>query len=125
VFGDEKSELLSNCLIFLAPSRDEGLPITLLEASSYGRCCVASDIPAHREVIEDGITGYLVPRDDKGRFVQKVRDLTAAPTDSIRFIGAAAKKAVVNKFNWETTAQKTEILFEALLNETNTYPKSR
>jgi glycosyltransferase involved in cell wall biosynthesis len=40
VAGREKAELFGNCLLFLAPSAGEGLPITVLEAAAYGKCQV-------------------------------------------------------------------------------------
>ena len=42
-------ELFSNAYLFCLPSTLEGLPIALLEAMSYGNCCVASDIPENLE----------------------------------------------------------------------------
>ena len=60
VSGSEKEELLSNALVFVLPSRIEGLPIALLEAKAYGLCCLASDIAPHREIIADGCDGALL-----------------------------------------------------------------
>jgi glycosyltransferase involved in cell wall biosynthesis len=53
VYGNDKEVLLGNCFAFCLPSTLEGLPITLLEAMSHKRICLASDIPAHREVLGD------------------------------------------------------------------------
>ena len=56
VFNNDKNVLLSNCLLFCSPSELEGLPITLLEAMSYKKICVVSNINAHKEAIaENGI----------------------------------------------------------------------
>jgi glycosyltransferase involved in cell wall biosynthesis len=117
VFGAEKEELLSNCRIFVAPSQDEGLPITVLEATSYGRCCVATEIPAFSEVIDDGITGFLFPKDDKNSFVQKVANLLNTPQENLENIGKKAKEKVANNFSWERTADLTENLFRRLIDE--------
>jgi glycosyltransferase involved in cell wall biosynthesis len=48
--GQALQELYANAGIFVLPSSHEGLPIALLEAMSFGLCCVASDIPAHLSV---------------------------------------------------------------------------
>ena len=117
VSGREKAELLGNCLLFLAPSKDEGLPITVLEAATYKRCCIASDIPAHQETIDNGTTGFLFPRDDKKSFVEKVKNLLNKPHSFINSIGNASKHKVTDKFNWERTVDKTEILYRKLLDE--------
>jgi glycosyltransferase involved in cell wall biosynthesis len=115
VTGVEKAELLSNCLLFLAPSAYEGLPITLLEAIAYGRCCVASAIPAHAEVIDEGHTGFLFPPDDQTRFVQSVQHLTQRPLEALAAVGAEAKVRALHKFNWAKTALRYEKLFQSLV----------
>jgi len=56
VFNKDKNVLLNNCLLFCSPSELEGLPITLLEAMSYKKICVVSNINAHKEALsENGI----------------------------------------------------------------------
>lgn len=51
VYGDMISELYSNAYIFLLPSNLEGMANALLEAMSYGNCCLISDIPENTEVV--------------------------------------------------------------------------
>ena len=46
-------ELYSNSYLYVLPSELEGMPLSLLEAMSYGNCCVVSDIPECAEVVED------------------------------------------------------------------------
>ena len=57
VQGEELEELYSNAYVYILPSDLEGMPLSLLEAMSYGNCCLTSDIPECSTVIEDkGIT---------------------------------------------------------------------
>ncbi len=57
VQGEELEELYSNCLLYCLPSDVEGMPISLLEAMSYGKMCLVSDIEENVQVIGDlGIT---------------------------------------------------------------------
>ncbi len=49
VQGDTLTELFSNCYMYVLPSDIEGMPISLLEAMSFGRKCLASDIPENSE----------------------------------------------------------------------------
>lgn len=51
VYGDTISELYSNAYTFLLPSNLEGMANALLEAMSYGNCCLISDIPENTEVV--------------------------------------------------------------------------
>lgn len=52
VQGRELEELYSNAWLFVLPSDIEGMAISLLEAMSYGNCCLVSDIPENTEVIQ-------------------------------------------------------------------------
>ncbi len=115
VTGDEKSELLSNCLMFVSASQDEGLPITLLEACSFSRAAVVTDIEAHREVITDGLNGFLFPKDDKERFLNGLKHTSDMPRQSLERIGMTAKKTVGTRFNWDHTADSYESLYADLL----------
>ena len=124
VFGVEKSELLSNCLLFLAPSENEGLPITVLEAMAFGRCCVASDLPAHNAVIEDDVTGFLFSRDEKTHFIDSIRRLLGH-RKKLMTIGEAARRKGQLRFNWNRTVEETERLYHGVLGETRpAAPKS-
>ena len=53
VQGAMLEELYSNAYIYTLPSDLEGMPLSLLEAMSYGNCCLVSDIPECAEVVED------------------------------------------------------------------------
>jgi glycosyltransferase involved in cell wall biosynthesis len=117
VVGREKAELLSNCRLFLNPSSSEGLPLTVLEAMSYERCCLGSDIPAHREIIEDGRTGFLFQGDQAIRFEELVNQVLSLPETEISAIGANAKRQISNTYNWDRTAELTEQVYRGVLNE--------
>lgn len=53
VEGEQLRFLFSNAYIYILPSEMEGMPVSLLEAMSYGNCCLTSDIPENSEVILD------------------------------------------------------------------------
>lgn len=57
VQGELLEELYSNAYVYVLPSDVEGMPISLLEAMSYGNCCLVSDIPENMEVVTDGKLG--------------------------------------------------------------------
>jgi glycosyltransferase involved in cell wall biosynthesis len=62
VQGELLEELYSNAYIYVLPSDVEGMPISLLEAMSYGNCCLISDIAENMEVIADAGQSNQLPK---------------------------------------------------------------
>ena len=60
------------CDMLISCSYREGLPLNILEAMLCGKPVVASDNRGHRELVHDGINGYLVEADDIGAYVQYI-----------------------------------------------------
>lgn len=58
VQGEELEELFSNCYLYVLPSDVEGMPISLLEAMSFGCACLVSDIEEHMELVKDTATHF-------------------------------------------------------------------
>jgi glycosyltransferase involved in cell wall biosynthesis len=110
VRGQEKEELLSNALLFVSPSYLEGFPIAVLEAMSYRRVCLISDIEPHRELIGHGIDGFLFASDDLMDFVKKLQKLLSKGTD-LGNIGEKALIKVKKNHSWDDIAEKTELVY--------------
>ena len=66
VQGAMLDELYSNAYIYTLPSDLEGMPLSLLEAMSYGNCCLVSDIPECAEVVED--KAFIIRKDIEKEF---------------------------------------------------------
>ena len=60
VIGEELEQLIAHCYAMIHPSRSEGLSIAILEAMSYGRLVVMSDIPANRDLVDHSGLAYPV-----------------------------------------------------------------
>jgi glycosyltransferase involved in cell wall biosynthesis len=115
VYGHLKDELLANARAFVLPSALEGLPITLLEAMSHGRPCVASDIPPHLGVIVDGKNGFLHRAADLQHLHQLLTDVIYAASTDLSDIGEAARASVAEEYDWEKVVDETELLYQRIL----------
>ena len=115
VYGEALRELYANAAVFVLPSLLEGLPLTLLEAASYGTPIVASDIPPHLEVLRDEGPGRrLFPSGDvhglRAALERSLADPVAERT------GAAAFRAdVLGRYDWEDASDRTIDVYERLV----------
>ena len=96
------------------PSYREGMPKTLIEASSCGLPAITTDTPGCRDVIADGETGYLVPVGDSKLLAERLRYLLEHPEERER-MGAAGRARVLAEFSADLYAQRTLALYEDVL----------
>lgn len=101
--GQPLHELYSHAGMFIIPSYYEGLPIVLLEAMSYGLSCLASDIPANRNV-ELSDNRFFRPG-DIGGMLAKIKQYMATPWNEID--SNRQKTLIAEKYNWATIANET------------------
>lgn len=84
--------------IYLMPSRKEGLPMALLEASIAGLPVIASSTGGIPEIVEDGVSGLLVPAADTKALTEAIRSLVADPARTKTF-GTALAERVSSRFS--------------------------
>jgi len=92
--------------LFIFPSIREGLPLALLEAMSSGLPSIASRLPGATDVlIDDDVSGLLVPSDDGPRLTDALRTLLTDRARAAR-LGAAARRTIVERFAIERVAKQ-------------------
>jgi len=79
VTGQAKRELLQNADVFILPSYNEGLPVSILEAMAWGLPVVTTRVGAIPELITDGENGFLVEPGDIEALVDRLRTLSRSP----------------------------------------------
>ena len=105
------------CLdIFVLASRFEGLPNAVLEAMAMARPVVATTVGGTPEVVEDGVTGTLVPPDRPDRLAEAIARFLGDP-GSARAAGAAGRRRVLERFSAARMVAETEALYERLMQE--------
>ena len=83
--------------LYVASSRKEGLPLSVLEAMAAGLAVVATDVPGHRDVVVPGETGLLVAPDDPDALAQGVAQLLTDPARR-KSLGQAGRERVRREF---------------------------
>jgi len=107
-------QLYSQAKVVVLPSRREGLPLTLLEAGASGAICVGSRTLGIPEIIEDGVTGYVVDAErseELGAAIEKT--LTLSPNKR-RHMKQAAQQAIRERFSEERMIATYLELFASL-----------
>ena len=115
VFGPPLEELYANAAAFVLPSLLEGLPLTLLEAASYGTPIVASDIAPHLEVLGADGPGHRVFRAGSA---DGLRDALARVLEDPGGEAAGAedlRARVLAAYRWDDVVDRTEAVYRRAL----------
>ena len=126
VYGDTLTELYANAAVFVLPSALEGLPLTLLEAASFGAPLVASDIPPHLEIVgTDGPGRRLFRARDIPALTKALTEALQAPADEERAGAEALSTRVRATYSWDRATAETEALYAELIARKGTGPVAR
>ena len=100
--------------LFCLPSYREGVPRSAIEAMSTGLPVVATDIRGCREVVEDGVTGLLIPVRDHGAIARAVTRLLR-DAELRREMGRAGRTRAVERFDERQVEDRTLAVYDRLL----------
>ena len=103
--------LYNRTQIVVSPSLYEGFGLPAVEAMACGVPVVATRAGALSEIIEDGVTGILVPPADANALGEAISSLLADP-ERCRRMGEAGRRRVVENFTWRRTAQRMVEVYE-------------
>jgi len=107
VQGRTLEELYSNAYVYVLPSDLEGMPMTLLEAMSYGNCCLTSDIPENADVVQD--LGLTFRKADVNHLREQLQRLVDDADLVASFRGKST--AVCDQFSWDDIVRRTLDLY--------------
>jgi len=97
--------------LLVVPSREEALPLVIVEAMLAGRAVIASDIGSVAEAVSAGETGLLVPADDDDALTDAIGTLARDPALRTR-MGACGRERALQRFSVETMARSYEALYD-------------
>ena len=101
-------------IVCLPTTYGEGLPKSLLEAASCGRPIVTYDVPGCREIVTDGVNGYLVGSNDADELLVAINKLLNDAALSER-LGKTGREIVLKEFSQQKVAQETLAVWEEVL----------
>ena len=108
VQGQELDELYSNAYVYTLPSDLEGMPLSLLEAMSYGNCCLVSDIDECASVVED--KALIFKKSDVNDLKEKLQ-LACDQPKLVEQMKAEAADFICGKYNWDDVVKETLSLY--------------
>jgi D-inositol-3-phosphate glycosyltransferase len=120
----ELADLYRNAAAFVLTSREEGLPLVMLEAMASGIPVVATRCGGPETIIADGDTGFLVPGDDAPTMAERVEQLLVDRTMATQ-MGSRAREVVVSEYSLKRSAQRYFAKYEELLGRPPRSPRPR
>lgn len=109
-------ELMAMADVVALPSYREGFPRVLVEAAAMGKPMVTTDTPGCRDVVDDGVSGLIVPVGDAGALASAVEKLLASP-DLRAQMGKAARLKALDEFDERRVTQDIIAIYDELLAE--------
>lgn len=109
VQGKLLEELYSNAYLYVLPSDLEGMPLSLLEAMSYGNCCVTSDIEECAAVITDH--GVTFPKGNVASLTETLQNL-CNDTETVTQHKDKAANYITAKYSWDDVTERTLELYQ-------------
>ncbi len=113
--GQELAELYDNTALLVHPSENEGLPITVLQAMSYAKPVLVSDIAEHKEVVSD--EDFWFSNTDVYSLANKIAELIQKP-ELLKEKGKANKILVEKNYRWEDIAKQTIAIYSSINTDT-------
>lgn len=104
VSGKLLEEIYSNAYVYVLPSKLEGMPLSLLEAMSYGNCVIGSDIAEIADVVEDKAILF------KKANVEDLKEKLQMVCDDVELVEKYKREAsgyICGRYNWEDVVNRT------------------
>jgi glycosyltransferase involved in cell wall biosynthesis len=112
ISGDRVRAEMASARALLLPSFCENLPVVIMEALALGRPVISTYVAGIPELVQPGLTGWLVPAGDEIALSQAMRESLEASVERLACMGAAGRARVVDQHDVFKEATKLKELFE-------------
>lgn len=113
----ELKELYTAAGAVCFPSWWENMPMVCIEAMGQGAIVIGSNSGGMAEIIEDGVSGFLLPPNDPGLWADKIREVLALDPEVRRAISVNAIMRIKNLFSLEKILDETRRYYESCIND--------
>lgn len=114
IAGAEKEKMYERAGVYCLPSKNEGMPMSVLEAMAHGIPTIGTSVGGVPQIIEDGVNGYLMPVDDEEKLSSLLCELMDSQ-DLRAKIGAAGRATISTHFNIERNVEELVKLYGELM----------
>ncbi len=108
-------QLMNAADAYVMSSSREGLPNVLLEAHATGLPVVATDVGGNREIVVDGVTGFIVPPRNPGALASAMRRMMDMDERERTQMGDSGRQHILENYSMERVVQQWEDLYHDLL----------
>lgn len=116
LYGDQKLQIISNANVLVAPTKNDTYPLVILEAMQAGKAVIASNIGAISEMVDDGITGYVIPScEDAEAFAQKM-EILVSDKALCESMGERGKQKFRDRYTMKAYEKKEVWILNQILN---------
>ncbi|OEZ61616.1 spore coat protein SA [Duganella sp. HH105] len=113
VTGEEKARCLADATVYVLPSYNEGLPMSVLEAMAAGLPVLTTPVGGIPEAVTDGVEGFLITPGDVPALAQRWSLLLSDPALAER-MGNAARRKVETTFSTQAVLPQLELIYRRL-----------
>jgi len=113
---EQVPQTLARLDVFAMPSTWEGFGVAALEAAAMELPVVASNIHGIPDVVEDGVTGILVPPKDVAALSRAILRLLRDP-DERRRMGRAGREMVAARYSWADNVRQMEVIYDEVTSQ--------
>ena len=113
VTGDDKECLFDRAGIYCLPSKNEAMPISVMEAMAHGLPVIATRVGGVPQLIDDGVNGLLMDVDDEETLTRLLTELESSPQRRAE-LGIAAREKIQQSFSVEASVERLSDIYGEL-----------
>lgn len=113
VSGEKKEQLLCDASVYVLPSYNEGMPMSLIEGMAYKNVAISTKVGGIPKVIEDGVNGFLISPGQVEELYEKIK-IVITDKELRQRLSENARKTVEDKFDIDSTIEKLLFIYNVV-----------